>query len=92
VVYITDGGGEVSAAQKLIQGGERVAEVMLRVGRQLHLDHVDLAEVGGELALVFHREGRVYAVDTVQITDGRISAYRRVVNPGKLAGIDERKS
>jgi len=41
--------------------------------------------VGGELALVFHREGRVYSVDTVQLTDGPISAYRRVVNPDKLA-------
>jgi RNA polymerase sigma-70 factor (ECF subfamily) len=87
VVYITDGGGEVSAAQKLIQGGERVAEVMLRVGRQLHLEDIDFAEVGGELALVFHRDGQVYAVDTVEITDGRISAYRRVVNPGKLVGV-----
>jgi RNA polymerase sigma factor (sigma-70 family) len=84
VVYVTDGGGEVSAARRLIHGGERVAEVILRVGRQLHLDRIDFAEVGGELALVLHREGRVYAVDTVQITDGRITAYRRVMNPDKL--------
>jgi RNA polymerase sigma-70 factor (ECF subfamily) len=87
VVYVTDGGGEVSAARKLIQGGERVAEVILRVRGQLSLDHIDLAEVGGELALVFHREGRVYAVDTIQIADGLITAYRRVVNPGKLTGV-----
>ncbi|MEU1528760.1 hypothetical protein [Streptomyces fagopyri] len=39
---------------------------------------------GGELALVFHREGRVYSVDTAQITDGLITAYRSVVNPDKL--------
>jgi ketosteroid isomerase-like protein len=84
VVYVTDGGGQVSAARRLIHGGERVAEVMLRVGRQLHLERIDFAEVGGELALVFHRDGRVYAVDTVQITDGRITAYRRVMNPDKL--------
>jgi RNA polymerase sigma factor (sigma-70 family) len=84
VVYVTDGGGEVSAARRLIHGGERVAEVILRVGRQLHLDRIEFAEVGGELALVLHREGRVYAVDTVQITDGRITAYRRVMNPDKL--------
>jgi len=84
VVYVTDGGGKVSAARRLIHGGERVAEVILRVGRQLHLDGIELAEVGGELALVFHREGRVYAVDTVQIKDGRITAYRRVMNPDKL--------
>ncbi|MFG3060308.1 RNA polymerase sigma factor SigJ [Streptomyces sp. NPDC048231] len=83
-VYVTDGGGKISAARKLIHGGERVAEVMVRVGRQWHPDRIDFAEVGGELALVFRREGRVYSVDTVQITDGLITAYRRVVNPDKL--------
>lgn len=87
VVYVTDGGGEVSAARKVIRGGERVAEVMLRVGRQLHFDRVDFAEVGGELALVFRRDGRIYAVDTVEITDGLITAYRRVLNPDKLVGV-----
>jgi RNA polymerase sigma-70 factor (ECF subfamily) len=86
-VYVTDGGGEVSAARKLIHGGERIAEVMLRVGRQWHLDRIDFAEVGGELALVFHREGRVYSVDTVQITDGLITTYRRVINPDKLVRV-----
>lgn len=33
---------------------------------------------------MFHREGRVYSVDTVQITNGLITAYRRVLNPDKL--------
>ena len=86
-VYVTDGGGEVSAARKLIHGGERIAEVMVRVGRQWRPDRIDFAEVGGELALVFHREGQVYCVDTVQITDGLIIAYRRVINPDKLVRV-----
>ncbi|MEV4811417.1 RNA polymerase sigma factor SigJ [Micromonospora avicenniae] len=87
VVYVTDGGGKVSAARRLISGGERVAEVMVRTGRQWQPDRIDFAEIGGELALVFQREGRVYSVDTVQITGGLISAYRRVMNPDKLARI-----
>ncbi|MFF4214461.1 RNA polymerase sigma factor SigJ [Streptomyces sp. NPDC001796] len=86
-VYVTDGGGKVSAARKLIHGGERVAEVMVRTGRQWRPDRIDFAEVGGELALVFHREGRVYSVDTVQITNGLIAAYRRVINPDKLVRV-----
>jgi RNA polymerase sigma-70 factor (ECF subfamily) len=49
-----------------------------------HPDVVYVTDGGGELALVFHREGRVYSVDTVQITDGLITAYRRVINPEKL--------
>ncbi|MFI2362452.1 RNA polymerase sigma factor SigJ [Promicromonospora sp. NPDC019610] len=87
VVYVTDGGGKVTAARKPILGGQRVAEVMVRVGRQLRPDRIDLVEVGGELSLVFHREGRVFSVDTVQIADGRITAYRRVVNPDKLTRV-----
>ncbi|UFR07092.1 hypothetical protein KBP30_40790 [Streptomyces sp. Go40/10] len=83
----TDGGGKVLAARKLIHGGERVAEVMVRTGRQWHPDRIDFAEVGGGLALVFHREGRVFSVDTVQITDGLITAYRRALNPEILARV-----
>ncbi|GAA0455302.1 RNA polymerase sigma factor SigJ [Streptomyces stramineus] len=86
-VFVTDGGGKVSAARKLIHGGERVAEVMVRVGRRWRADRIAFAEVGGELALVSYREGRVHSVDTVQITDGLITAYRRVVNPDKLARV-----
>ncbi|MFC7660338.1 sigma-70 family RNA polymerase sigma factor [Pseudonocardia benzenivorans] len=66
-VYVTDGGAKAFAARKVIHGGERVAEVMVRVGRRWRADRIDLVEVGGELALVFRREGRVYSVDTVEI-------------------------
>lgn len=84
VVYLTDGGGKVSAARKAVFGGQRVAEVMVRVGRQWKPDRIDLVEVGGELALKFYREGQVYSVDTVQISEGQIIGYRRVINPEKL--------
>lgn len=84
-VYVTDGGGKVSAARKLIHGGARIAEVMVRVGRQWRADHIDFVEVGGELALVFYRQGCVYSVDTIQISEGAITAYRRVINPDKLS-------
>ena len=59
----------------------------MRVGRQWRSDHIGLVEVGGELALVFYRNGRVYSVDTVQITDGLITAYRPVLNPDKLVHV-----
>ncbi len=86
-VFVTDGGGKAFAARKLIHGGERVAEVMVRVGRRWRPDRIAFAEVGGELALVLYREGRVHSVDTVQITDGLITAYRRVINPDKLVRV-----
>ncbi|TDD57042.1 sigma-70 family RNA polymerase sigma factor [Nonomuraea terrae] len=84
-LYVTDGGGKAAAMRKPVYGGERVAEVLVRVGRQWRPDRIDLVEVGGELALAFYRKGRVYSVDTLQIADGLISAYRRVINPDKLS-------
>ncbi|QYN20561.1 sigma factor-like helix-turn-helix DNA-binding protein [Amycolatopsis sp. DSM 110486] len=86
-VYITDGGGKVTAARKILRGAERMADVMVRVGRMWRPDHIGFIEVGGELALMCHWQGRVYSVDTVQITDGLITAYRRVINPDKLSHV-----
>lgn len=84
-VYVTDGGGKISAARKLIHGGGRVAEVMVRMGRRWRADRIDFVEVGGELALVSYRQGHVHSVDTVEIVDGLITAYRRIINPDKLS-------
>lgn len=83
-VYVTDGGDKAAAARKAIHGGQRIAEVMVRVGRQWRPDRIEFVEVGGEPALVFYRGGGVYSVDTVQFEDGMITAYRRVINPDKL--------
>ncbi|MDF6040996.1 RNA polymerase sigma factor SigJ [Streptomyces sp. JH14] len=84
-VYVTDGGGKLAAARKYIHGGARIAMVMVRVGRQWRPDSIEVIEVGGEPALLLRREGRAVSVDTVEIKDGLVTAYRRVVNPDKLA-------
>lgn len=83
-VYETDGGGKVLAMRKPVFGGQRVAEVMVRVGRQWRPDRIDMVEVGGELALKCNRDDRVYSVDIIELTNGLISGYRRVINPDKL--------
>ncbi|WP_165986604.1 RNA polymerase sigma factor SigJ [Streptomyces sp. YIM 98790] len=84
-VYLTDGGGEVAAARKPILGGERVAMVMLRVARRLPPPRIERVEAGGEAALLFLRQGRVFSLDTVAVGHGLITAYRRVLAPSKLA-------
>ncbi|WP_435221000.1 hypothetical protein [Streptomyces sp. Tue6028] len=50
-------------------------------------DSIEVVEVGGESALLLRRDGRVVSVDTVEIKDGLIAAYRRVLNPEKLAHV-----
>lgn len=87
VVYVTDGGGEVFAARKPILGRERVADVMVRVGHRWRPAHIDLVEVNGDLALRFHREGRVFSLDTTELRGGLIVGYRRVMNPEKLTHV-----
>ncbi|MDX2847267.1 RNA polymerase sigma factor SigJ [Actinacidiphila glaucinigra] len=86
-VYVTDGGGRVAAARKSIRGGERVAMVLVRAGRLLRADSIEVVEVGGEPALLLRLAGRPVSVDTVEIEDGRVVAYRRVLNPDKLAHV-----
>ncbi|MFI6452394.1 RNA polymerase sigma factor SigJ [Streptosporangium amethystogenes] len=87
-VYVTDGGGRVFAARKVISGAERVAMVLSRVAGRWGLCSPVPREVGGELALVTYRDGRVAVVDTFDVAaDGRILAIRRVVNPDKLSHI-----
>ncbi|QXJ25101.1 RNA polymerase sigma factor SigJ [Actinomadura graeca] len=82
--YTTDGGGKVFAARKIIVGAARVINTLLRVGAR-HRVRLVPAEVNGEPALLVHTDGRVTGVDTIEIQKGRITAYRRVLNPDKLA-------
>ncbi|GAA5021257.1 RNA polymerase sigma factor SigJ [Streptomyces siamensis] len=86
-VFVSDGGGKLPAARKSIHGGARIAMVLVRVGRRWRPDSIEVIEVGGEPALLLRRDGRVVSVDTVEIKDGLIAAYRRVVNPDKLAHV-----
>jgi RNA polymerase sigma factor (sigma-70 family) len=87
VVYVTDGGGQVAAARKLITGAERVAGVLVRVRARRGYGGPFPLEVGGEPALALHRDGGLIAIDTFDIAGGRIRALRRVLNPDKLPGV-----
>jgi RNA polymerase sigma factor (sigma-70 family) len=84
-VYVADGGGKVTAARKPVHGAERIA---LLAARQIELrrpDMVRIVEVNGRPALATYRGGKLVWLDTVEIADGRITEFRRLVNPEKLA-------
>jgi RNA polymerase sigma-70 factor (ECF subfamily) len=87
-VYVSDGGGNVAAARKLIVGAQRIATVLHRVRRRWQLGDVMPCEVGGEPALAVVRDGVLSVIDTFDIAaDGRILAVQRVINPDKLAHV-----
>jgi RNA polymerase sigma-70 factor, ECF subfamily len=84
-VYVADGGGKVTAARKPVHGAERIA---LLAARQIELrrpDMLRIIEVNGQPALATYRGGELVWLDTVEIADGRITEFRRLVNPEKLA-------
>jgi len=86
-VYVADGGGKVTAARRPVLGAERIA--MLAV-RQLELRHPDacrIVEVNGHPALATYDSGQLVWLDTVEITGGRITTFRRLANPEKLGHI-----
>ncbi|WP_254716191.1 sigma-70 family RNA polymerase sigma factor [Actinomadura sp. WMMB 499] len=83
--YTTDGGGRVFAARKVVRGAVRVATALLRTAVRNDF-RATPAEVNGGPGLLIHRAGRLVAVDTLEIADGRVVAYRRVLNPAKLDG------
>jgi RNA polymerase sigma factor (sigma-70 family) len=84
-VYVGDGGGKVTAARKPVHGAERIALLVIRQVEIRRPDAITVIEVNGHPALATYRGGRLVWLDTVEIADGRITAFRRLVNPDKLA-------
>ncbi|TCC59759.1 sigma-70 family RNA polymerase sigma factor [Kribbella pittospori] len=84
-VYVADGGGKVTAARKPVTGPERIAILTIRQLELRRPDAVRIIEVNGQPALATYRGGTLVWLDTVEVADGRITAFRRQVNPEKLA-------
>jgi RNA polymerase sigma factor (sigma-70 family) len=84
-VYVADGGGKVTAARRPVTGPERIAKLTVRQIELRRPDAVRIIEVNGQPALATYRGGTLVWLDTVEIADGRITAFRRQVNPEKLA-------
>ncbi|TDD23963.1 sigma-70 family RNA polymerase sigma factor [Actinomadura sp. KC06] len=81
--YTTDGGGRVFAARKIIAGAGRVVTALLRVSARTEMRIVP-AQINGRLEFLVYRDDHLAAVDTVEVENSRITAYRRVLNPLKL--------
>ncbi|WUH96655.1 sigma-70 family RNA polymerase sigma factor [Spirillospora sp. NBC_00431] len=84
--FTTDGGGRVFAARKIIDGAGRIVTALLRVSARDPMRLVP-AQVNGRLGFLVYREGEPAAVDTAEVSNGRITAYDRVLNPDKLTAV-----
>jgi RNA polymerase sigma-70 factor, ECF subfamily len=86
-VYVADGGGKAIAARRPLRGAELIARVAIRQIEIKRPDAFRVIEVNGRPALATYRAGKLIWLDTVEIADGRITTFRRLVNPEKLAHV-----
>jgi len=86
-VYVADGGGKVTAARRPVRGAETIALLAVRQIEIRRPDAFQIIECNGHPALATYRGGELVWLDTVEIADGRITAFRRLANPEKFAHI-----
>src|SRR6266516_4227480 len=89
VTLWADGGGKVKgAATRPIFGRDAVARFSLGTRRFLPEGaRVELAEVNGQLAVIFRAGDRAYLVLAIEVEAQRIQTIRIIANPEKLARI-----
>ncbi|MEU1883214.1 RNA polymerase sigma-70 factor [Streptosporangium sp. NPDC020072] len=86
VVVWSDGGGRVGAALRPVEGRDKVvrflAGIAAKFGPGGGFAHT---EVNGEEGIVVWAGDVVVAVFAIEVTEGRITAVRAVLNPDKLS-------
>jgi RNA polymerase sigma-70 factor (ECF subfamily) len=87
VTLWADAGGKIKqAALRPISGRDAVARFSRGTRRFLPQDfQVEIAEVNGQPATIFRKDGKVFLVLAIEIDAGRIQTVRLMANPEKLA-------
>ncbi|QYC38699.1 ECF RNA polymerase sigma factor SigJ [Nonomuraea coxensis DSM 45129] len=88
-VASADGGGTVPAVRRPVRGRVQVARYLRGLHNRPEMAAVtfEFAEINGEpAALAWWRGGGgLFGIITAELTGGRVTAVRTLVNPGKLA-------
>jgi RNA polymerase sigma-70 factor (TIGR02957 family) len=88
-----DGGGKVPALARALFGRSRVARTLRNWARAApRMGGMTMRRVavnGQPGALLLDRDGRVFAVMTLDIADGQVQGIRSIVNPDKLGHLGE---
>lgn len=90
VEYISDGGGKVYAALKVLHGPDRVGRLYYSIARSWPGIEYRLIRINGELGAVNLFEGKLHSVLSFRIDGDRITGIYVMRNPDKLAGISLR--
>jgi RNA polymerase sigma-70 factor, ECF subfamily len=87
VAVYGDGGGNVPSWPRPIFGRDRVARLLLGIGRQARDIGLKIrrAEINGQPGVtVLDPSGRLISVMTIDIADGFVQTVRSIINPDKL--------
>jgi len=87
VEYMSDGGGKVYAALKVLHGPDRIGRLYYSIARSWPGIQYRLIRINGELGAVNIFQGKVHSVISFRIDGDRITGIYTMRNPDKLAGV-----
>lgn len=86
--WTSDGGGKVSAARRVVHGGDAIVRLLLGVERKYgHPFAYRLDHMNGEPALLMYLDGQPFGATFCETDGDRILALYRIMNPEKLGGM-----
>jgi len=85
--YMSDGGGKVYAALKVLHGPERIGRLYYSIARSWPGLRYQLIRINGEIGAANVFEGKLHSVLSFRIDGDRITGIYVMRNPDKLAGI-----
>jgi RNA polymerase sigma-70 factor (ECF subfamily) len=93
ISMMSDGGGKVTAARKVVTGKRKLAHALAMFGKKIGASFTNtLCRINGEPGLLTFYEGKIFSATTFEFSDGKITALYRVMNPDKLAALAELKA
>ena len=85
VQWFSDGGGQVRAALRVLEGADRILRLCKAIFRRRSPDReTRLAWINGQPGLLNYVEGRLFSTTTIQLEGERVRRIYNVLNPEKL--------
>lgn len=86
VEFISDGGGKVIAAMKVLRGRDIVARFIQGIAAKRTGEVTfDFKPINGQLGLLLRQDGKLDSVFVIESVDGKAQTIQAVRNPDKLA-------
>ena len=88
VTWMSDGGGKVNAARRVLQGDERIARMLAKIASKYGKGFsYRVVRLNGEPAVLEYASGRLFAATFCETDGERLTAMYRVLNPEKLTHV-----